>query len=118
MRHLLFASVLFMAASCSAIKSSFYSLTTIGPRDSFILGANTHDAFRAQMRNVSRTPVTVHKKLASGEISLIEVVQPGETIALRADANVALIFENGSNRRVDIKLTISGDTNLAMTYVR
>ena len=118
MRHLFILPILFLAASCSSIKASFYSLTTIGPRDSFVLGANTHDAFRAQMRNVSRTPVTVRKKLASGEISLIEVVQPGETIALCADANVALIFENGSNRRVDIKLTIPGDTNLAMTYAR
>jgi hypothetical protein len=118
MRHLFILSVLFTAASCSTIKASFYSLTTIGPRDSFVLGANAHDAFSVRMRNVSRTPVTVRKKLASGEISLIEVVQPGETIALRADANAALIFENGSDRRADIKLTISGDTNLAMTYER
>ena len=108
------ASMLFLSA-CSMF-SSLSSVTTIQPKQQFVLGNNEHGNFKVAAKNISNQPIKVHFAPIDGGSHSIQTIQPNETVSLRVEKNTALVFANPGNDTINISLHVKGDLGLSMGY--
>ena len=110
---IVFASLFFN--SCIPFRT-LNSTTNINPKESFILGNNTHGKFSAKVTNSSVTPITIWKcPLDGGKHSPITLNQ-STTIKVKVEKNPALKIQNESEEKISIQLKVSGDIGLSMGY--
>lgn len=102
-------------ASCSVF-GSLTSSTTIKPNESFVLGNNEHGSFKVQLKNVSNHELKIIMAPITGGTHSPIIVNPNETIKVKAERNTAIVIENKSNEAASVDLYVTGDTGLAMGY--
>lgn len=101
--------------SCSVF-GSLTSNTTIKPKESFVLGNNEHGSFKVKLKNVSKNSLTVFMAPLNGGAHSPMIVNPNETVVVKADQNTALIIENKSTDEASVDLKVTGDIGLSMGY--
>ncbi|MEQ1623721.1 MAG: hypothetical protein ABL870_03465, partial [Sediminibacterium sp.] len=101
--------------ACSMF-SSLSSVTTIQPKQQFVLGNNEHGNFKVAAKNISNQPIKVHFAPIDGGSHSIQTIQPNETVSLRVEKNTALVFANPSNDTINVSLHVKGDLGLSMGY--
>ncbi len=111
---ILVASILFLSA-CSLF-SSLTSVTTIQPKQQFVLGNNEHGNFKVEAKNLSNQPVKIHFAPIDGGTHSSQIIKPNETASLKVDKNTALVFANPSNDTINVSLYVKGDLGLSMGY--
>ncbi|MEY2903838.1 MAG: hypothetical protein RLY89_2944 [Bacteroidota bacterium] len=110
----LLASILVLSA-CSLF-TSLSSVTTIQPKQQFVLGNNEHGNFKVAAKNLSNQPVKVHFAPIDGGSHSVQTIQPNETVSLKVEKNTALVFANPSNDTINVSLHVKGDLGLSMGY--
>ncbi|OYU56290.1 MAG: hypothetical protein CFE25_03335 [Chitinophagaceae bacterium BSSC1] len=110
----LIASILFLSA-CSLF-SSLTSVTTIQPKQAFVLGNNEHGNFKVEAKNLSKQPLKLHFAPNDGGTHSSQIIQPNETVSLKVEKNTALVFANPSNDTINVSLHVKGDLGLSMGY--
>ena len=110
----LVASMLFLSA-CSLF-SSLTSVTTIQPKQPFVLGNNEHGNFKVTAKNISNQPIKIHFAPIDGGSHSSQTIQSNETVNLKVEKNTALVFANPSNDTINVSLYVKGDLGLSMGY--
>jgi PBP1b-binding outer membrane lipoprotein LpoB len=110
----LVAGILFLSA-CSLF-TSLTSVTTIQPKQQFVLGNNEHGNFKVAVKNLSNQPVKIHFAPIDGGSHSSQTIMPNETVSLKVEKNTALVFANPSNDTVNVSLHVKGDLGLSMGY--
>lgn len=110
----LLASMLFFSA-CSVF-SSLTSVTTIQPKQQFVLGNNEHGKFKVEAKNLSNQVIKIHFAPIDGGSHSSQTIQPNESVSLKVDKNTALVFANPSNDTINVSLHVKGDLGLSMGY--
>jgi hypothetical protein len=108
------ASMLFLSA-CSLF-TSLSSVTTIQPKQQFVLGNNEHGNFKVEAKNLSNQTVKIHFAPIDGGTHSSKTIQPNETVSLKVEKNTALVFANPSNETINVSLHVKGDLGLSMGY--
>lgn len=92
------------------------STTDINPKESFILGNNTHGKFSAKVTNTSVTPITIWKCPIDGGKHSPITLNHSTIIKVKVEKNTALRIENDSEKKISIQLKVIGDIGLSMGY--
>ena len=116
MRATIFTLLVALTISSCGIFSSLNSNTSIKPKESFVLGNNTHGSFKTVMKNVGQTELKVYKAPINGGTHSPIVLKPQESATIKTDKNTALIIENIGDLQASVDLKVTGDLNLGMTY--
>lgn len=95
---------------------SIHSTTQIKSKERFLLGNNPHQSFRVTLKNISETPIEIHRAPIAGGRQSGETVEPGKTVRVRVEPNTALVIINNGETEASVKLTVRGDTGLSMGY--
>lgn len=81
-----------------------------------ILGGDQRGAFRVAAKNIGTVPVEIRERPKNGGIFGKAILAPGQRGALRFLAGSTAVLLNPSRTAANMDLTITGDTNLSMTY--
>ena len=109
---LLLAAPLLAAMPAGTIHSNLH----IDPGKQFILGGAQRGAFRVAAKNTGTVPVEIRERPKGGGIFGKAILAPGQRGALRFLAGSTAVLLNPSRTAANLDLTITGDTNLGMTY--
>lgn len=90
------------------------SLTTIQPGRRFELGGNRNGAFTARLQNVGRVPVEITERRGDGTSVAMGTFRPGRQQTVRFSAGSAALFNNPSVQPAQLRLVVTGDTDLSM----
>ncbi|NOS56675.1 MAG: hypothetical protein HOP37_10530, partial [Cyclobacteriaceae bacterium] len=100
------SAALFLAATTLLMQScALHSTTTIKSNERFLLGNNPHNSFRVKLKNVSDKEVEIHRAPIAGGRHSGQLVQPGESVRVRVEANTALVIINNSENEASVQLT-------------
>jgi len=110
---IIFISLFF--TSCIPFRT-LNSTTYIKPKESFLLGNNTHGKFSVKVTNTSVTSITIWKCPIDGGKHSPLTLNPSTTIKVKVEKNTALKIENDSKEQISIQLKVSGDIGLSMGY--
>ncbi|UOQ70303.1 hypothetical protein [Hymenobacter cellulosilyticus] len=89
----------------------------IQPGKQFALGGGQPGAFRVVARNVGKVAVEFKERPRGGGIFGRATLQPGQAATLRYMAGSTAVLLNGSAQTTaNVKLRVTGDTNLRMNY--
>lgn len=106
------ALVLLAAAPAGPIHSDLF----IEPGKQFILGGGQRGAFRVAAKNVGPVPVEIKERPRGGGIFGKAALAPGQRAVLHFAAGSTAVLLNPGTAKANLDLTITGDTNLGMTY--
>ena len=109
---LLLVAPLLAAMPAGTIHSNLH----IDPGKQFILGGDQRGAFRMAAKNTGTVPVEIRERPKGGGIFGKATLAPGQRGALRFLAGSTAVLLNPSRTAGNMDLTITGDTNLGMTY--
>ncbi|KAA3440057.1 hypothetical protein [Rufibacter hautae] len=98
--------------SCAGLNSTTY----IKPNDSFVLGNNEHGAFQVNLKNTSKTNLSIHQAPINGGKHSTLNVKPNQRASVKVDKNTAVIITNGSSDTAAVSLKVTGDLGLSMGY--
>lgn len=110
------AGVVFMLASATACWANLHSDLLIRPGKQFALGGEQRGAFKVVARNVGQVAVEFKERPAGGGIFGKGTLKPGQRATLRFAAGSTALLLNPSANTANLKLVVSGDTNLRMGY--
>ena len=88
----------------------------ISPGERFVLGGEQRGAYRVDARNIGDATVVVAEVVAGGDTVALGRLAPGAQQTLRFRAGSAALLENASGELAELRLSITGDTNLGMRY--
>lgn len=114
-KPLLLVCLCLFFTSCMPFRT-LNSTTYITPKESFLLGDNTHRKFSATITNVSVTPITIWKCPIEGGKHSPVILKQSNTIKVNVEKNTALKIENDSEEQISIQLKVKGDLSLSMGY--
>lgn len=99
-----------------AVAGTIHSNLLIEPGKQFILGGDQPGAFRVSAKNVGSVPVEIRERPKGGGTFGKVTLEPGQSGTLKFAAGSTAVLLNPSATKANLKLTITGDTNLNMTY--
>ncbi len=105
------AIALFTLSACSVISN-----TLIDANQSFVLGNNEHGSFSVKLHNISDKDISVYFSPLEGGKYSEQTVKAGDETMIDVEKNTALIIKNPSSKQISVKLKITGDIGLSMTY--
>jgi hypothetical protein len=88
----------------------------IEPGKQFVLGGGQPGDFKVVARNVGKVPVEFKERPRGGGIFGRATLAPGQQTVLRFMAGSSALLLNPSVQTANLKLHITGDTNLSMGY--
>ncbi|WP_375446486.1 hypothetical protein [uncultured Fibrella sp.] len=104
-------------SNCQSIRSFVGSVTTIPPAREFNLGGTNQEAFSAFVKNIGAVTVAVSQRSASGTVTTLGQLKPGEKRLLQFETQTTAVFVNASpDNSATLSLELSGDRNLSMGY--
>lgn len=106
---------LLMIVSCN-IFGRLNSVTSIQPKDIFILGNNEHGSFRVELKNISSGDLEIFLTPLGGGKHSYQIIKPSQSIKIKVDKNTALNISNSTEKIADVNLKVTGDTGLSMGY--
>lgn len=106
---------MFLFSACSVF-SSLTSVTTIQPKQQFVLGNNEHGHFKVEAKNLSKQAIKIHFAPIDGGSHSSQTIHPNESVSLKVDKNTALVFANPSYDTINVSLHVKGDLGLSMGY--
>lgn len=80
----------------------------VEPGKQFVLGSDQEGGFRLVAHNTGPVPVAVRQRLRAGTVAGRGALAPGQRIILRLAPGSAALVRNGSARRAELDLDISG----------
>lgn len=92
------------------------STTYIKPNDAFILGANEHGAFKVDVENTSKTPITAEVYSLDKTILSKASISPSKKGHIKVSRDNAVHIINSSTDTIAVRLKVKGDLNLGMEY--
>ena len=98
------------------LAGTIHSNLLIEPGKQFILGGDQLGAFKVAAKNVGSVPVEIRERPKGGGTFGKVTLQPGQSGVLKFAAGSTAVLLNPSTTKANVKLTITGDTNLNMTY--
>lgn len=81
-----FAALFLIAPYCKTA----YSITSIEPKKSFVMGDNEHELFEATLKNTSNNEVELIKMPNNEVKTTIQILEPGESVSATIEKNIAL----------------------------
>ncbi|TGE29109.1 hypothetical protein [Hymenobacter metallicola] len=108
--------LLALSSAFSLCWASLNSDLFIQPGKQFVLGGGQPGAFRVAARNVGKVAVEFKERPRGGGIFGRATLQPGQAATLRYMAGSTAVLLNGSAQTANVKLRVTGDTNLRMNY--
>ncbi|PJJ59665.1 hypothetical protein [Hymenobacter chitinivorans] len=110
------ALLLTLSGTFTLCQASLNSDLFIEPGKQFALGGGQPGAFKVTARNVGNVAVEFKERPRNGGIFGRTTLQPGQTATLRYLAGSTAVLLNGSGQTANVRLRITGDTNLRMDY--
>ncbi|WP_400191359.1 DoxX family protein [Hymenobacter sp. B81] len=107
---------LLLVTTVSLAGDNLKSNLVIEPRKQFVLGGEQRGAFKVAAHNIGRVPVEIKERPRGGGIFGKATLAPGQRATLRFLAGSAALVLNPSDQQANLKLTVSGDTQLSMGY--
>ena len=95
---------------CNALNSAL----TVQPGKQFELGGNRNEAFTVRAQNIGDVPVTLTERRANGQTVALGTFAPGGQQTIRFSAGSAALIDNPSTKPAQLRLTVTGDTDLSM----
>lgn len=106
-----------LLSDCQSSRSFVGSVTTIPPGREFDLGGTNQEAFSAFVKNIGAVTVAVSQRSASGTLTTLGQLKPGEKRLLQFETQTTAVFVNASpDNSATLSLELSGDRNLSMGY--
>ncbi|TGE24914.1 hypothetical protein E5K00_06855 [Hymenobacter aquaticus] len=105
-----------LSAAFTFCRAGLDSNLFIEPGKQFILGGGQPGAFKVVARNVGKVPVEFKERPRGGGIFGRATLQPGQTATLRYLAGSSAVLLNPSAQTANVRLHVTGDTKLSMTY--
>lgn len=99
-----------------AFAGTIHSNLFIEPGKQFILGGDQRGAFKVVAKNVGTVPVEIRERPLGGGTFGKATLAPGRSGVLKFAAGSTAVLLNPSGTKVNLDLTITGDTKLGMTY--
>ena len=99
-----------------AFAGTIHSNLFIEPGKQFILGGDQRGAFKVVAKNIGTVPVEIRERPLGGGTFGKAILAPGRSGVLKFAAGSTAVLLNPSGTKVNLDLTITGDTKLGMTY--
>ena len=109
-------NILLLIATFSLTGCALHSTTYIKPNDAFILGANEHGAFKVDVENTSKTPITAEVYSLDKTILSKASISPSKQGRIKVSRDNAVHIINSSTDTIAVRLKVKGDLNLGMEY--
>lgn len=110
------AIILSVAVSSCSVFGKLISTTSISAKNSFALGENEHNKFKAKVKNLSNQSLEFFLKPIGENATLVKMLVPNEISTVDVPKNTAVIIKNNSNELAEVYLKVTGDTGLSMSY--
>ncbi|MBC3540911.1 hypothetical protein ACFSC6_22490 [Rufibacter sediminis] len=98
--------------SCASLNST----TFLKPNNTFVLGKNEHGAFQVNLKNTSPNTLSIYQAPLNGGKHSTLHIKPNQRASLKVDKNTALVISNPSPDTASVRLRVTGDLGLSMTY--
>ncbi len=117
MKKLILSSVVIFALVGMILAfNSLKSTTYIKPNESFVLGKNKHNGYRANLKNKGKVDIQVFIKREGQNQKSLGVLKPSQKGSFKIQENTTAIFKNLGSKTAVIGISLNGDTGLSVGY--